>query len=88
MNFFDIGLSEILLILIVALIAFGPGRLPEIARKLGKGVRTIKEATRDVTSEVTKEFNELEINQKHDKSPSSNEDQVLDSDNTSQGGQQ
>lgn len=60
MEFFGMGPLEILLILIVALIAFGPGRLPDLARNIGKGIRAFRKATLDLTAEVTKEFKEVE----------------------------
>jgi TatA/E family protein of Tat protein translocase len=52
MNFLDVGPLEILLILIIALIIFGPGRLPQIAAAIGKGLRKLKEAT----TELSKDF--------------------------------
>ena len=55
MGFFGIGTGEVLLILIVALIIWGPNRLPEIARTLGKAVRTLKKASFDLTNAVTRE---------------------------------
>ena len=55
MGFFDMGLMEILLILVVALIIWGPGKLPEIARTLGKAMRVLRKATSDFTVAVTKE---------------------------------
>ena len=42
---FGIGVPELILILVVGLIVFGPGKLPEIARSVGKGVREFKKAT-------------------------------------------
>lgn len=56
MGFFGIGTGEILLILVVALIIWGPRRLPEIARTMGKAVRTLRKATFDLTTAVTKEI--------------------------------
>ena len=56
MGVFDIGLPEILLILIVALIIWGPERIPEIARTLGKTIRTFKKITSDLTTTITKEL--------------------------------
>ena len=56
MGFFDIGLGEILLILVVALIIWGPGRIPEIARTIGRVVHNLKKATFDLTTAVTKEI--------------------------------
>ena len=61
MEFFGIGMGEIVLILVVALIIWGPGRVVEIGQTLGKVVRTLKKATFDLTSQVTKE---LEIEEK------------------------
>ena len=57
MSFFDMGMLEILLILVVALIIWGPKKIPEIARTLGKIVHTLRRATFDLTSTVTKELN-------------------------------
>lgn len=42
---FGIGVPELILILVVGLVVFGPGKLPEIARSLGKGMREFKKAT-------------------------------------------
>ena len=62
MGFFGIGGWEILLVLVVALIIWGPRRLPEIARTLGKIVRTLRKASFDLTSTVTKEIEGIENN--------------------------
>jgi len=56
MGFLGIGTWEILLILILALVIMGPGKMTEIARTLGKTVRAIKKATADLTVNVTKEL--------------------------------
>jgi sec-independent protein translocase protein TatB len=54
MGFFDIGLQEIILILVVVLIVVGPQRLPEIATKLGKMVRNFRKMTANLTVEMKK----------------------------------
>ena len=56
MSFFDIGLEEIFVILIIALIVVGPKQLPELARKLGKSVRTMKQVIENLKTEVTQEL--------------------------------
>ena len=56
MDFFGIGLGEVLLILVLALIIWGPKRLPGIARTLGKTTRTLKKATGDFTAQITREM--------------------------------
>ncbi|MDP6043193.1 MAG: Sec-independent protein translocase protein TatB [Dehalococcoidales bacterium] len=64
MDFFGIGISEILLILVIALMIWGPKRLPEIARTLGKMTRTLKKTSYNLTSQVTRE---LDIQETDDK---------------------
>jgi sec-independent protein translocase protein TatA len=56
MGFSGIGIWEILLILIVALIVLGPSKVPEIARKLGQAIRAIRKASAELTTAVTKEL--------------------------------
>lgn len=56
MDFLGIGPWEILLILIIALIVLGPGRLPGIARTLGRTVRAIRKASADLTTGVIREM--------------------------------
>ena len=47
---FGLGPQEVILILVIALIIFGPKRLPEIGKSIGNGLREIKKASRDVMS--------------------------------------
>lgn len=70
MDFFGIGAGEIILILIVALIIWGPRRLPKIAQTLGRTVRAMRKATYDFTSQVTKELDILETDDKEKNRPS------------------
>ncbi|NCQ35298.1 twin-arginine translocase TatA/TatE family subunit [bacterium] len=53
------GWSELLLILALALILFGPKRLPEIAEAMGKSIRKFKSATREATDEVKRELEDM-----------------------------
>lgn len=54
MVFLFISMAEIAFILFVTLLVFGADKVPEIARGLGKLIRQIKNATNDLTSEITK----------------------------------
>lgn len=47
-----LGVPELLLILVLALVVFGPGKLPELGKALGRGLKEFKEAARDLTSEA------------------------------------
>ena len=60
MDFLGIGGWEVLLILVIAVIILGPGRVAEFGRTLGKIVRTFRKATLDLTSQVTRELEEQE----------------------------
>ena len=44
---------HIIIILLVALLVFGPKRLPEIGRSLGQGLRELKKASRDITDALS-----------------------------------
>lgn len=56
MNFLGLGPGELLLVMILALIVFGPGKLPEIGQGLGRAVREFRRATDSITQEFSKEL--------------------------------
>ena len=46
--------TEIAFILFIVIMVFGADKVPEIAKGLGKGMRTLKDATNDIKQEITK----------------------------------
>lgn len=60
MNVFGIGLPEMILILVVALLVFGPKKLPEIGSSLGKAIRGFKDASKEFENEFKKEAEQLQ----------------------------
>jgi sec-independent protein translocase protein TatA len=59
-NVFGIGLPEMALIMVLALLVFGPKKLPEIGRSLGKAIRGFQDASKEFESEFKREAEHLE----------------------------
>ena len=57
---FNIGLPELLIILAIALIVFGPNKLPELAKAVGRAMREFKKATEEVKESFVAETKDLE----------------------------
>lgn len=60
MNVFGIGLPEMALIMVVALLIFGPKKLPEIGQSLGKAIRSFQNASREFEAEFKREADQIE----------------------------
>jgi sec-independent protein translocase protein TatA len=57
---FNIGLPELLIIVAIALIVFGPNKLPELAKAFGRAMREFKKATEEVKESFEAETKDLE----------------------------
>jgi sec-independent protein translocase protein TatA len=64
----DIGIQELLVIMVLALIVFGPDKLPDLGRRLGRAMREFRRASDEFRSTVEQN---LQINADHDISPPS-----------------
>jgi sec-independent protein translocase protein TatA len=48
----NVGLPELIIVIVLALLVFGPKRLPEVGRQMGKTIREFRAATSSVRSEL------------------------------------
>ncbi|NJN88286.1 MAG: TatA/E family twin arginine-targeting protein translocase [Leptolyngbyaceae cyanobacterium SL_7_1] len=60
MNFFGIGLPEMALIMVLALLVFGPKKLPEVGRSMGKAIRGFQQASKEFENEFKREAEQIE----------------------------
>ena len=49
---FNIGPGELILVLVIVLIIFGPGKLPDIGNAIGRGVREFRKASSDIEDSI------------------------------------
>ena len=56
---FGLGWQELLIILFIALIIFGPRKLPEVGKSLGQAIKGFKDSTKNVADEVKKEISQI-----------------------------
>jgi sec-independent protein translocase protein TatB len=60
MSFFGMGPMEIAVIMVVALIIFGPDKLPQIGAQVGRAVKDFRSATRDLTAEFQDSIDDVQ----------------------------
>lgn len=57
--FFNISGGEIFIIVLVVYLVFGPKKIPELARMLGKGINELRRATTEVRDEINREARQV-----------------------------
>ena len=77
MNIFGVGLPEVTVILILALLIFGPKKLPELGKQLGKTLKSLKKASNEFQNEIDQVMNE-EDKDESPKSIESNQTNEID----------
>ena len=55
--FGSLGMPELIVIFVIALVVFGPRKLPELGRSLGRGIAEFKKATNELQSTLEQEIN-------------------------------
>ncbi|TQR19639.1 twin-arginine translocase TatA/TatE family subunit [Psychrobacillus vulpis] len=56
----NIGIPGLILVLIIALVIFGPSKLPQLGRAVGQTLKEFKTSTRDIINDEEKDANKLE----------------------------
>ena len=79
---FGIGTPEIIIIIVVALLVFGPKRLPDIGKSLGKGLREFKKATSEFKDQMNNPMDET-TEGKNNAAEAQNNKQLADKQNIS-----
>lgn len=62
---FGLGTQELLIILVLVLVIFGAGKLPQVGSALGKGIRNFKEGVKDAEKDA-KEIEAKDVTEKKD----------------------
>ena len=84
MNIFGVGLPEVTVILILALLIFGPKKLPELGKQLGKTLKSLKKASNEFQNEIDQVMNDEDESPKSIESNQTNEinQEKIDSENS------
>ncbi len=64
---FGIGMPELIVIMVIALIVIGPNKLPELAKSLGKGLAEFKKASEDFQRNIQEEARKVEAQESEKK---------------------
>ena len=48
----SLGLPELIVILVIALVVFGPKKLPDVGRAIGTSIKEFKKATKEITADI------------------------------------
>ena len=59
----NVGFPELIVIFVVALLVFGPKRLPELGRSLGRGLQEFRRASSELKTSIEREMNAAEVEQ-------------------------
>jgi TatA/E family protein of Tat protein translocase len=82
---FGLGWQELIIILVIALIIFGPRKLPEIGKSLGQAISDFKSTTKKATDEAKKEMKDIENSIKDSVNDTSSTVEKPDADKTGTG---
>src|SRR6185295_17891263 len=74
----NLGMPEMLFIFLMALVVFGPKRLPELARQLGKIMGEFKRATNDFKYQIENEIEQLEYQERNEQREKTRAQQLVD----------
>lgn len=55
----NIGVPGLILIVVIALIIFGPSKLPQVGRAMGQTIKEFKQSTKELTNDVTEPIDEI-----------------------------
>ena len=68
----NIGMGELVVILVIVLLIFGPGKLPEVAKAIGKSLKSFKNAQKSVETDITNAIKDADEDSPTEKSAPEN----------------
>lgn len=58
MGFGKLGMGELILIFMIALVIFGPAKLPELGKSMGEAIRQFKNSSKDIVDDINTSFDD------------------------------